>query len=291
MAKRVTASVVIPAHNEAQVVEATLRTLLGDVVPGTFDVVVVCNGCSDDTADRARSVTGVRVLEIAEPSKARATIVGNRATTVFPRVHLDADVAITGADVLRLVEPIRAGTALATGPRRLVPTEGCSWVVRAYYRVWQSLPEVRAGLFGRGVVALSAAGQARVDLRAGMMNDDLAMSEAFLPTERRVVDEATVVVHPPRTTGDLVLRRTRVATGNTQAADLGVRRTSSTSMSTLAGLAVRDPRLAVRVPVFLAVGLVARRRSRRAVRAGDYTTWLRDESSRLRTERPQTSSR
>ena len=289
MARTTAASVVIPAHNEAQVVEDTLRTLVGDVPAGTFDVVVVCNGCTDDTAARARAVAGVRVFEIAEPSKARAVVVGNRATTVFPRVHLDADVAISGADVLKLVEPIRAGTALATGPRRVLPTAGCSWVVRAYYRVWQGLPEVRAGLFGRGVVALSAAGQARVDLRAGMMNDDLAMSEAFLPTERRVVDAATVVVHPPRTTADLILRRTRVATGNTQAGDLGVRRTSGTSLAALARLAVRDPAVAVRVPVFLAVGLVARRRSRRAVRAGDYTTWLRDESSRVRTDRPQTS--
>jgi glycosyl transferase family 2 len=289
MTKRATASVVIPAHNESQVVEDTLRTLLDGVPPETFDVVVVCNGCTDDTADRARSVPGVRVLEIAEPSKARAVEVGNRATTAYPRVHLDADVAIAGADVLRLVEPIRSGEALATAPRRVVPMTGCSWTVRAYYRVWQSLPEVRAGLFGRGVVAVSAAGQARVDLRAGAMNDDLAMSEAFLPTERRVVSGASVVVHPPRTTADLLNRRTRIATGNSQAVELGVRRTTSTSVATLAQMAVRDPRIGLRVPVFVAVGLLARRRSRRAVRSGDYTTWLRDESSRLRVDHAPTS--
>jgi hypothetical protein len=285
-AMRPTASVVIPAHDEAQVVEDTLRSLLSGVPAGTFDVVVVCNGCSDDTAARARSVAGVRVLEIPEPSKARAVAVGNRATTVFPRVHLDADVAIVGSDVLRLVAPVRAGVVHATAPRRLVPLDGSSRVVRAYYRVWERLPQVRDGLFGRGVVVLSAAGQARVDMRSGVMNDDLAMSEAFLPAERRVVPEATVVVHPPRTTTDLLNRRTRVATGNTQAVAVGVRKTPATEPRTLVRLALREPRVGVRVPVFVAVTLLARHRSRRAVRAGDYTTWLRDESSRLRPGRP-----
>jgi hypothetical protein len=32
--------------------------------------------------------------------------------------------------------------------------------------------------------------------------------------------------------------------------------------------------------VFLAAAVVARRKARAAVRAGDYGTWLRDESSR-----------
>src|SRR6478735_2382051 len=53
-------SVVIPAHNEAQVIEPNLRALLAGVEPGAFEVVVVCNGCTDATADIARRVDGVR---------------------------------------------------------------------------------------------------------------------------------------------------------------------------------------------------------------------------------------
>jgi len=34
------------------------------------------------------------------------------------------------------------------------------------------------------------------------------------------------------------------------------------------------------VAVFLAVAVIARRRARREVRRHQYTTWLRDESSR-----------
>jgi len=41
-----------------------------------------------------------------------------------------------------------------------------------------------------------------------------------------------------------------------------------------------EPRLALRMPVFLAAAVLARLRARAAVRSGDFTTWLRDDSSR-----------
>ena len=274
------ASVVVPAHQEARVIETNLRALLRSVEPGALDVVVVCNGCTDETADMARRVPGVRVIEIPEASKARAVEVGNRAARAFPRVHLDADVTIAGADVLALVDRVR-GDVHAVAPARVVPLERSSWPVRAYFRVWQQLPQVREGLFGRGVIVLSEEGQRRADALPRVMSDDLAVSEAFGAGERLVVEDATVVVHPPRTTADLLHRRIRVVTGNTQATDLGVRRASSvTTPSVLLRMAIHHPRVGLRIPVFLGIGLAARWRSRRAVRAGDFTTWLRDESSR-----------
>jgi hypothetical protein len=273
------ASVVVPAHNEARGLRANLVKLLVGLPQGALDVVVVCNGCTDDTAAVARSVPGVRVIEIPEASKARAVAVGNRATGVFPRFHLDADVTLGGSDVIRMIDALREDGVLAVAPERVVPMDGVSWPVRAFYRVWQALPQVRDGLFGRGVVALSAEGQARVDALPSLMSDDLAISEAFSPHERRVVSRAAVVVRPPRTVADLVRRRTRVATGNAQYDDAGASRTS-TSLLTLAALGLRDPRAALCLPVFLGITLRARWGARKAVRAADFTTWLRDESSR-----------
>lgn len=273
-------SVVVPAHNEARVIEANLRALLAGTEPGCLEVVVVCNGCTDDTAEIARRFTGVRVIEIPEPSKRRAVQVGNEAAAAFPRVHLDADVTISGLEVLALAAQLRGGVH-AAAPTRVLPLERSSWPVRSYYRVWERLPQVRRGLFGRGAIALSAEGQRRVDALPGVMSDDLAMSEAFGPAERRIVPEATVVVHPPRTTADLLRRRVRVVTGNAQATDLGIRHPASvTTPAVLLQMAIRDPRVGIRIPLFLGIGLVARWRSRRAVQAGDFTTWLRDESSR-----------
>ncbi|MCW2759329.1 MAG: glycosyl transferase [Nocardioidaceae bacterium] len=271
---------VIPAHDEARTIARTLAALR-DGAPDDLEVVVVCNGCTDDTATVARSVVPpVQVLEIVEASKAAAVIAGNAAASGFPRVHLDADVELRGSSVQLLAASLGDGV-LATAPRREVPRTGCSIWVRAYYDVWEALPQVRAGLFGRGVLVLSEEGQRRVSALPTLMSDDLAVSEVFEAHERRVVDQASVVVHPPRTLGDLLRRRVRVSTGNAQADDAGIRRSESvTSPEVLVRMVVREPRLLVRMPVFLAVAVVARLRSRRAVRAGDFSTWQRDESSR-----------
>ena len=97
----------------------TLGRLAVGVSPGDLDVVVVCNGCTDRTAEVARTVAPwARVLEVPKPSKAEAVRVGNAAGTVYPRVHLDADVAISGADVVNLVQALRAPEVLAAAPGR-----------------------------------------------------------------------------------------------------------------------------------------------------------------------------
>jgi cellulose synthase/poly-beta-1,6-N-acetylglucosamine synthase-like glycosyltransferase len=275
------ASVVIPAHDESARIGECLTALRQGVEPGELEVVVVCNGCTDDTAARASAFPEVRVLELDRPSKTAAVRAGNAATAVFPRVHLDADVCLTGADVLRLVAPLEDERLLATAPRRVLRHAGRGRAVRWYYDVWEALPQVRTGLFGRGAFALSATGQARVSALPDLLSDDLAVSEAFADHEQRIVPEAAVEVRTPGTLADLVRRRTRVVTGVAQAAAAGATRPGSTTTpGRLAALVVRRPRLALRLPVFLAVTLVARHAGGRAVRAGDYTTWLRDVSSR-----------
>ena len=276
------ASVIIPAHNEAATIGRNLRALRDGMGSDDLDVVVVCNGCTDLTADVARHADPLaRVIEIPQPSKAEAVRVGNTATDVFPRVHLDADIELHGSAVRQLLDPITRDHVLATAPRREVPRDGCSRWVRWYYDVWESLPQVESGLFGRGVVVLSEQAQARVAALPPVMGDDLAMSDSFSGEERRVVAGAVAVVRPPRTVGDLVRRRVRVATGNAQAGRLGVRRPASrTSVRTLLGLAVGRPGLALRMPVFVAVHVAAQVGARRALRSDDFTTWQRDESSR-----------
>src|ERR671916_3274463 len=97
------ASVIIPAHNEAATIGRNLAALRMGTHGDDLDVVVVCNGCTDQTADVARRADPrARVIEIPQPSKAEAVRVGNAATDVFPRVHLDADIELTGAAVLEL---------------------------------------------------------------------------------------------------------------------------------------------------------------------------------------------
>jgi hypothetical protein len=158
---------------------------------------------------------------------------------------------------------------------------GRPWPVRWYYDVWTRLPEVRRGLFGRGVLAVSALGHARVAALPAVMADDLVISLAFAEPERVVVPDATVLIRPPRTAGDLLRRRVRVETGTSQLEHAGDRPAASarTSGRDLLAMLRAEPRLVVRMPVFLAFAVLARTRARRAVRDDD-PSWLRDESSR-----------
>ena len=206
-------SVVVPAHDEARVIGRLLGQLTAGR-PGGVEVIVVANGCTDDTAQIAgRYEPGVRVLSIPVPSKREALLAGDQAASGFPRIYVDADVELGAADIRALAQALARPGALAAGPERVLALSGASWLVRWYYDVWARLPEVRSGLFGRGVIALSEAGYARVASLPPLLADDLAASLVFGPDERVIVPGARVVVHVPRTVGDLLRRRVRAAMG------------------------------------------------------------------------------
>jgi hypothetical protein len=277
------ATVVIPAHNESRVIGRLLGQLVQAGSSRKLDVIVIANGCSDDTV-RIASAFGqrVRVLDVPAASKHGALAVGDGAATGFPRVYIDADVEIGASDVEALVAELGTPGVLAAAPARVVTLDGCPWPVRWYYDVWMRLPQVRDGLFGRGVIAVNEAGHGRMAGLPPLLSDDLAASLLFAPEERRIAARAQVVCHPPRTVADLVRRRIRIATGVTQLerSQDALPSTARTGPADLLGIAARRPAAAPKVLVFLAVTVIARLAARRAVARGDFATWQRDESSR-----------
>jgi glycosyltransferase involved in cell wall biosynthesis len=251
-----------------------------------FDVIVVANGCTDETAEVAAGFgPSVRALSIPVASKHAALVAGDEAASGFPRIYLDADVELGHRDVRAIAAALESPGALAAAPGRELALAGRPWLVRWYYDVWTRLPEVRQGLFGRGAIGVSELGHKRIAELPPVLADDLAASLAFAPEDRIIVEDAKVLVHPPRTFGDLLRRRVRAAVSVAQIetiqagkdADGGAGRTSP---SDLLAIAREDARMAPRVALFLAIAVLARLRARRAVRRGDYSTWLRDESSR-----------
>jgi cellulose synthase/poly-beta-1,6-N-acetylglucosamine synthase-like glycosyltransferase len=65
-------AVLIPAHNEAKGIAATLRTVLAQTRLPDF-ITVVAHNCTDDTAAIAGSFPGVEVIELNRKSKERKT--------------------------------------------------------------------------------------------------------------------------------------------------------------------------------------------------------------------------
>ncbi|GAB2504678.1 glycosyltransferase [Promicromonospora xylanilytica] len=272
------ASVIVPAHDEEHTIGRLLEALCAE--PGRFETVVACNGCTDGTA-RVAARYPVSVLDLPEPSKTRALRAADQVAGTFPRVYLDADVEITADGVARLAAAVGPGRAAVAAPRRAMPRAGVTVLARWYYDVWEALPTVRSGLFGRGALAVSRDGAHRVGALPDMMADDLVLAEAFAPAERVIVQDVAVVVHPARTLRDLVRRRARVTTGNVQADRAGLRGADArTTLGDLWQVLRERPGLAPRIPVFLGVVLAGRVRARGALRAGDFTTWERDASSR-----------
>jgi Glycosyl transferase family 2 len=275
-------TVIIAAHNEGPVIGRLIQQLLPGA-PAEMKVIVVANGCSDTTAEVAASFgPRVQVLSLPVASKHAAIAAGDQAATEPPYVYVDADVELRGQDVQALVAALRRPGILAAAPELALGQTGTPWPVRWYYDVWTRLPEVRRGLFGRGVIALTQQGRERVSGLPPVLGDDLAVSVAFAPHERCIVPETRSIVHVPRTVSGLLRRRVRVAVGGVQMEQLTQLpgRAARTRVSDLATIVRSEPRIAPRVALFLSVAVLARLRASRAVARGDFTTWLRDETSR-----------
>ena len=279
----VVTTIVIPAYNESRVLGRLLSRI---VVPDAADsptVLVVANGCTDQTADIARSFgNAVRVLSIPVASKRLALAASDRAVTSFPRLYVDADVEIGRADIAALTGALLLPGTLAVAPERHLELAGCRWPVRWYLDIWARLPAVRDGLFGRGAFAVSADGHRRIANLPMLMADDLAVALAFGPGEARVVPQARVTTYPPRTLGALIRRRIRVATGVAQLERTAGAppSTARTTRADLTAIVADEPALLPKLAVFLLVTAIARTASRWFVARGDFRTWQRDETSR-----------
>jgi glycosyltransferase involved in cell wall biosynthesis len=101
-------SVVIPTYNEAQ----SIGLVLGDIPPGLVNqVIVVDSESSDGTADIARQM-GAEVLREPRRGYGRACLTGLAAAKGADIVvFLDGDYSDRPAEMSRLLEPLRQGTA------------------------------------------------------------------------------------------------------------------------------------------------------------------------------------
>ncbi|MFG3710303.1 glycosyltransferase [Micromonospora sp. NPDC049460] len=270
-------SVVMAAHNEARVIGDCLDALLADAAPGELDIVVVANGCTDDTARIAAARPGVRVIEVAQAGKSNALNVGDAAARGFPRVYLDADVVLSRGALRAMAAALGAeGGPLAVMPRRHMVTTGRSLAVRAYYTINTRLPIFADALFGRGAMGISAAGRERFDRFPEQIADDLFLDSMFSSDEKQEVADATSYVQAPRRTRDLVRTLARVRAGNTmlRASHAGIR--ASAPSSWLRDVVLPRPWLAPTAAVYVAITVAAALKARRHPR----DAWGRDHSTR-----------
>lgn len=267
-------SVVIPAHDEAQVIGRTLGHLAPLAESGELEVVVVCNGCTDETEAVARSFPGIHVVAIEESSKTAALNAGDDAASRWPRLYLDADVEIRPATISALFAALDEGAVLAARPASAYDTQDAGGLVRAYYRARSRMPTLHSALWGAGAYAMSKDGRARFDRFPDVVADDLWVDRLFTVDEKATVASAgPVVVRTPRDLTGLTAILRRTYRGNRVLGD-GAGHGSATARDLLR--TVRGPASAADALVYGAMAL----RGRLAASAGGPGGWERDESSR-----------
>lgn len=278
-------SIVIPAYNESATIERCLSTLLADAKPDELEVIVVCNACRDDTAERARRFTdrGVVVVETATPGKANALNLGDAHATRFPRFYLDADIRIGMAAIREVAAMLGDDSPLVVAaPRPQVDLTGRNWWVRAYYRVWTELPYFKEGMIGSGIYAFSRHGRARFERFPEIIADDEYARRIARPTERANTRESTFTITPPTQLRSILNVNTRVRAGmyelDARFPELSANK-GTDAQRTLRVLATR-PDLWPYAPVYLSVMLLAKLRAHAKLRRREQSHWNRDETAR-----------
>jgi glycosyltransferase involved in cell wall biosynthesis len=278
----VAGSIIIPAHNEEASIGHCLSALLRNARPGEFEVIVVCNGCNDNTAGAARAFGSmVRVIEIEVGSKVVAVNLGNKAARFHPRLYLDADLELPTESARALLSATTNHDCLAAIGRMETDVADLPWLMRQYYAVWTRHNYLKNGKFG-GAYALSESGSALIGTLPPVINDDEYVRRRIPPDQVRVLSDCSFRAQMPRTFRDLTAVRTRVHRGNRQLRQLARASSASipvpprgASLRNLLKTALTRPDMWVGVVVYILVNGVAKLRSRTR-----STSWGRDESSR-----------
>lgn len=282
---RFDASVVIPAYNEANLITGCLQSLADQNGDLNLEVVVVANGCTDNTAEVARAFTGLTqltVVELTEGSKINALNAGDAACQAFPRLYVDADVQLAPDAAQQLIKALAEPGCHFANLTPSVSTVGSPWPVRAFWKVFTNLPYAADGA-ACAMYAVDQKGRSTFADFPQVIADDLFMHERFVADERATLP-AHSRLHAPRRWSDLIAIRTRAIRGNNQLTSLGLRQsdaertTTADTVKALAQLVLRKPQLAPHAVVYAAVAVIARRQ---AQRTSVDAAWERDESSRV----------
>jgi len=188
-------SIIIPANNESAWIKDCLNAVLKSKDVADAQIIVVANGCDDDTAEQARALTELvtakgwilDVLEISTGSKMLALNTGDATAKGTNRVYLDADVRVSEGLLGEIESVLEKYTACFTSGQLRIATAK-SWASRAYARIYAKVPFIAQGVPGAGFFAVNRQGRTRWDSFPDIISDDTFVRLQFTPTERIGVD-------------------------------------------------------------------------------------------------------
>lgn len=216
--------IVVPVRNEALVLDETVPALLAAARGTRARVVWVCNGCTDDSADRIRrhAGPGAEIIVRDAPGKTGALQAGDEALgDLFPRLYLDADACLGPGDLASLMTPLRTGAAEMTGARYAFDTASATRLSERMALCWLALPHAKEGCFV-GAIGLSASGRSRWRDWPDVAGDDIFAVSMVPPALRMIVRDARVTTRPPPDFVSWIRTRRRWIEGERQLRTLGL---------------------------------------------------------------------
>ncbi len=275
-------AIILPAHNESGVIAETLEALLRQVDEDD-EIIVICNGCTDETETIVRNFESrITVVNTPTPSKVNALNLGDQCARTYPRIYMDSDIRLAEGSLNMIKKELSVGNYLALSPDPLMDFGGTSWAVRAYYDIWLSLPFCQSGMIGAGVYALSEEGRKRFDHFPDVIADDGFVRALFKEHERGKVIGAKSIVRAPATLYWLMKIKVRSRMGQMQLANM---------YPELIKNEHKDPRVGIwntlikpfnwpGVIIYLYVSVVSRILARRRLQNIAAYQWDKDISSR-----------
>jgi glycosyltransferase involved in cell wall biosynthesis len=185
-------SILIPAHNEAGFLDPCLKAVLAsDATGARVEVIVIANGCTDDTAQIARGFAAqfvardwpLRVLDLAQGGKLGALNAGDAAAAHGARIYVDADVVVTPPLIALIANALDVAAPRYASGRPVVTAKG-SVFTRVYARFWAGAPFCTHGVPGFGVFAVNTLGRAKWGAFPDIISDDTFVRLNFTPSER-----------------------------------------------------------------------------------------------------------
>ncbi len=132
-------SIIIPAYNEAGVIERTLTQVIAAAEHEASQIIVVCNGCTD-THSRlvSRFQPKVQVLQLDEGSKSQGLEFGRLCSSRVPSFLHGRRSRDLRELASALTTALSSGGVHAVSPQMICELGGVSWPVRS---ILQSLGE------------------------------------------------------------------------------------------------------------------------------------------------------
>ncbi len=277
------ATIIVPAHNEASVIEDCLNSIVNQT--GIDHVIVACNGCSDDTVEIVKSkFPNTICLDIEKPSKTNALNVAEAKAKElgisYPIFYIDADTQISPNAIKHISDSMHNSNILLSAPTPKIDTSQSSWLVKTYYKVWLKLPYIKEGVIATCSFIVSEEGRKRFDVFADVIGDDGFIRCHFKNKEIANIKGAEIYIRAPKNIYSLIKIKTRARLGNMELIE---RNKCPIQEAKSYGNVMRSKLLSkdfFATSIYIAIALVIRVRASAQFKKISTYQWETDDSSR-----------